>query len=105
MLTVCQSNTTPGKLVLWEFRGLTPYVQAGLVPVPCGATTRVARTPQNPQRTYFLPLNRNETHPLAICYGRSPDRATQVSFGRLLSRCLSLSKATRGFDKLSPREH
>ena len=54
MLTVCQSNTTPGKLVLWEFRGLTPYVQAGLVPAPCGATTRVARTPQNPQRTYWL---------------------------------------------------
>jgi len=34
---------------LWEFRGLTPDVRAGLVPAPCGATTRVARTPRNPQ--------------------------------------------------------
>ncbi|MBP8001570.1 MAG: dienelactone hydrolase [Chloroflexi bacterium] len=28
---------------------LTPYVRAGLVPAPCGATTRVARTPRNPE--------------------------------------------------------
>ena len=34
---------------LWEFRGLTPYVRAGLVPAQCGATTRVARTPGNPE--------------------------------------------------------
>ncbi len=36
-------------MALWEFRGLTPYVRAGLVPAPCGAITRVARTPRNPE--------------------------------------------------------
>ncbi len=34
---------------LSEFRGLTPDVRAGLVPAPCGATTRVARTLRNLQ--------------------------------------------------------
>ncbi len=33
---------------LWEFRGLTPDLRAGLVPAQCGATTRIARTPRNP---------------------------------------------------------
>jgi hypothetical protein len=37
------------KWVLWEFTGLTPDVRAGLVPAQCGATTRVARTPRNPE--------------------------------------------------------
>ena len=36
-------------MVLWEFRGVIPDVGAGLVPAPCGATTRVARTPRNPK--------------------------------------------------------
>jgi hypothetical protein len=39
---------------LWEFRGLTPDVRAGLVPAQCGATTRVARTPRNPEDPFFL---------------------------------------------------
>ena len=33
-------------MALWEFRG---DVRAGLVPAQCGATTRVARTPRNPE--------------------------------------------------------
>ena len=36
-------------MALWEFRGLTPYVRADLVPARCGATTRPARTPRNPE--------------------------------------------------------
>jgi hypothetical protein len=44
---------------LWEFRGLTPDVRAGLVPAQCGATTRVARTPRNPKDPFFL----NPYHP------------------------------------------
>ncbi len=36
-------------MALWEFRGLTPDVRAGLVPAQCGATTRVVRTPRNPE--------------------------------------------------------
>ncbi len=36
-------------LALWESRGLTPDVRAGLVPAQGGATTRVARTPRNPE--------------------------------------------------------
>ncbi len=41
---------------LWEFRGLTADVGAGLVPAPCGATTRVARTPRNPKELIFFLL-------------------------------------------------
>jgi hypothetical protein len=39
---------------LWEFRGLTPNGGAGLVPAQCGATTRVARTPRNPEDPIFF---------------------------------------------------
>ncbi len=40
-------------VALWEFRGLTQYVRAGLVPAQCGATTRVASTPRNPEDPYL----------------------------------------------------
>ena len=44
-----EKNRFLTNLALWEFRGLTPNVRAGLVPAPCGATTRVAHTPRNPE--------------------------------------------------------
>ncbi len=38
---------------LWEFRGVTADVRAGLVPAWCGATIKVARTPRNPEDPRF----------------------------------------------------
>ncbi len=46
-----------------EFMGLTADVRAGLVPAPCGATTRVARTPRNPKELiFFLSTEMKHTH-------------------------------------------
>ncbi len=53
-LTKCLFMTVVSITGLWESRGLTQYVRAGLVPAQCGATTRVARTPRNPEDPLFF---------------------------------------------------
>ena len=96
---------------LWEFRGLTADVRAGLVPallriiwhctgerltadiraglVPalCGATTRVARTPRNPKELiFFLSTEmKNTLYPIAL------ERVRASS----MARCIPLRSRTR----------
>ena len=66
--------------VLWEFRGLTPDVGVGLVPVPCEAITRVARTTQ-PQRTISATCRLTREFPKTLLEKRTLDPINSLTTG------------------------